>query len=76
MVIVLSGVDYVFKNFLEQTVGASEMTHLQLVDVLNTSGILNCVSERKRTYKPWTVQSLRPVRKDAMLQIQLDNEPD
>ena len=74
--------DRVFRNrlrvidYLEQNAGASALTHRELVDALNTSGILNCVSERKRTYKPWTAQALRPVRKDAMLQIQLDAEPD
>lgn len=64
------------QEFIEHNAGAAEMTHQQLVDALNTSGILNCVSERKRTYKPWTIQALRPVRKDALLQIQLDAEPD
>ena len=64
------------QEFIEHNAGAAEMTHQHLVDALNTSGILNCVSERKRTYKPWTIQSLRPVRKDALLQIQLDAEPD
>ena len=54
----------------------SEMCIRDRVDTLNTSGILNCVSERKQTNKPWTIQSLRPVRRDVMEQISLDAEPD
>ena len=50
------------QEFIEHNAGAAEMTHQQLADALNTSGILNCVSERKHTNRPWTIQSLRPVR--------------
>tara|TARA_R110002051_G_scaffold30487_1_gene70509 strand:- start:13277 stop:13939 length:663 start_codon:yes stop_codon:yes gene_type:complete len=64
------------QEFIERNAGAAEMTHQQLVDALNTSGTLNCVSERKQTNKPWTIQALRPVRKDVMEQIALDAEPD
>ncbi len=63
--------DYLLKNPM-----VSSTTRQQFVDAINASGTLNCVSERKREFKPWTVQSLRPVLKDVLLQIQLDAEPD
>ena len=64
------------QNYLERNPAAQEMTHQQLVDTLNASGIVNCVSERKQMEKPWTISSLRPVRRDANAQIALDSEPD
>jgi hypothetical protein len=42
----------------------------------NAAGILNRDIEQPRTNKPWTIQSLRPVRRDVMEQIALDAEPD
>jgi hypothetical protein len=64
------------QDFILQNPMSAQLTRKQFVDALNATGILNCVSEGKKTFKPWTVQSLRPVRKDVVEQIALDSEPD
>lgn len=64
------------QEFIERNAGAVGMSRQQLVDTLNASGILNCISERKQKSKPWTIQSLRPVHRDVMEKIALDAEPD
>jgi hypothetical protein len=64
------------QDFILQNPMSAQLTRKQFVDALNAAGILNCVSEGKKTFKPWTVQSLRPVRKDVVEQIALDSEPD
>ena len=64
------------QNYILQNPMPASLNRQQFVDVLNAAGILNCASEKKKMLKPWTVQSLRPVLKDVLAQIALDNEPD
>ncbi|MGJ8590314.1 MAG: recombinase family protein [Yoonia sp.] len=62
------------REYLEQHPGSENLTHQQLANALNAAGIMNRVKEKPITDKPWTVGSIRPVRKTAMERITMDKE--
>jgi DNA invertase Pin-like site-specific DNA recombinase len=64
------------RRFLEKNPVAGSMTHRELSEALNGAGLLNCKKENPILDIPWTVQSLRPVRKDVLEKMSLDAEPD
>lgn len=62
------------QEYLEQHAGARTLSHQELANALNALGIMNRIKEKPITNKPWTVGSLRPVRRAVMEQIELDDE--
>jgi hypothetical protein len=63
------------QEFLEKSPVAGGMTHQELSKALNGAGLLNRKKENPILDIPWTVQSLRPVRKDVLEKVSLDAEP-
>ena len=63
------------RQFIEGDPNTETLGHQKLADALNSAGILNRASEHPVVDKPWTVGSLRPVRKAVMEQIAIDDEP-
>jgi hypothetical protein len=64
------------RRFLEKNPVAGSMTHRELSEALNGAGLLNCKKKNPTLDIYWTVQSLRPVRKDVLEKMRLDSEPD
>jgi hypothetical protein len=62
------------QGYLEQHAGARTLSHQELANALNALGIMNRIKEKPITDKPWTVGSLRPVRRAVMEQIEMDDE--
>jgi hypothetical protein len=63
------------QEFLEKSPVAGGMTHQELSKALNGAGLLTRTKENPILDIPWTVQSLRPVRKDVLEKVSLDAEP-
>lgn len=62
------------QDYIERNPEAGELSHQKLADALNAARIQNRVKESPITDKPWTVGSLRPVRRVTMERIALDRE--
>lgn len=63
-------------DFLEGKPDARDLSHKELADLLNRSGILNRTSERLSGRKEWTTGSLRKPRAKAMNELSICSEMD
>jgi DNA invertase Pin-like site-specific DNA recombinase len=63
-------------DFLERTPGWHDLKRQELVDLLNTSGPLNLISEKRSERQPWRVSTLRKPLLKAVDELALRSEDD
>tara|TARA_R100001369_G_scaffold89568_1_gene127356 strand:+ start:212 stop:1114 length:903 start_codon:yes stop_codon:yes gene_type:complete len=63
-------------DFMEHTSGWEEMPLREKVDLLNRSGLLNLVSEKRGERQPWTIGSIRKPLKKAEAELDMRKQLD
>lgn len=58
-------------DFIQHSPGWEELTLSEKVNLLNSSGLLNLVSEKRNERKPWTDSSLRKPLKKAVAELDM-----
>lgn len=63
-------------DFIERTPGWDQMTFNKRVELLNASGPLNLISEKRDERRPWTTSSIRKPLKKAEAELEMRRDLD
>ena len=63
-------------DFIERTPGWDQMTFSKRVELLNASGPLNLISEKRDERRPWTTSSIRKPLKKAEAELEMRRDLD